>query len=760
MTITESALFSCLVLFGASAALAAVAPAGPADSSPVFEIPRLASIVIDGKPDDWGDAGFRVEMLAPIRGRAKPMSDLDCRFRLGWDDRGLLVLLTVHDDSFVENDDEGWLWQNDCVELYMVDRRGGKELIQAVIAPGMDVKHPELRYHLYDHRKDEALKKVKLSLTAARTRIDGGYVMEVLLPWQNVGIKPRAGVEVGFQVFVDDFDKQAGLYHAVWYPAVGTFMDTTRAHRLRLSDKAGAPVLAAGRGSYDGMKCTRATVLGVRELAGKGATVLADGKEIARGTLAESAGRASVDLTGPLPPFGTDWKKLDILVEGEVIQTLSLPDMTEVRARALMKADVGFGAYCFAGKKLPDCGFEDLTEAGNILGPHTVKVTYYGADFRPVSSADKPGRYGAIVEIGRESGPVINRFHTLFRSAGPVDWRKIRLAPKIALPKELGVDPAVVRQQAETLKRLQDRLAAGSAAAALLKEWGINPAVGKEQAEAVEAYASGRFANTFVHSSDSAIVLAWLRETAPGTHTAKRNDPWSCNTKWIHELKRKTGNLVPLKYVVHLPQGAEKDKTRKWPTIIHLHGGGNRSEDTEWLKNNPVTKYLKTQKDSPFLVIAPMSPPGQWWQVPSLDDLYEEIVAKYPVDTDRVYLTGLSMGGYGSWTWLAACPGRFAAVVPICGGGDPQDVERLKDVPIWVFHGAKDPSVPVQRSYEMVEALRKVHGRVRLTVYPEGAHTIWDRTYSTDELYDWMLRQVRGKPQHPPATAQGKRPSD
>jgi len=152
--------------------------AGVAAAGPVYDIPRLNNVLIDGKTDDWGDGGFRVETLAGVDGKVRSPADLDGRVRLGWDERGMLVLVTVHDDAFVESDALDQLWRNDSMELYLVDGRGGKQLIQALLAPGLDATHPELRHHIIDHRKDEELKKTQPTLTAARTRISGGYVME------------------------------------------------------------------------------------------------------------------------------------------------------------------------------------------------------------------------------------------------------------------------------------------------------------------------------------------------------------------------------------------------------------------------------------------------------------------------------------------------------------------------------------------------------------------------------------------------------
>ena len=690
--------------------------AGVAAAEPVYDIPRLNNVVIDGKTDDWGDGGFRVETLAGVDGKVRSPADLDVRVRLGWDDRGLLGLVTVHDDAFVESDTLNTLWQNDSMELYLVDGRGGKQLIQALLAPGLDAKHPELRHYIIDHRKDEELKKTQPTLTAARTRISGGYVMEVLLPWANIGLQPRIGSEAGLQMFVNDVDvpDAARVFNAVWYPAVGTFMDTTRVHRLRLSEKASAPVTAVGRAHYDGMKSTRLTVVGMRELAGQPVVAQADGAVIARGTLAEIGGRSVAKLKAGLPPVGTNWKQIELLVDGRVVDTVAMPDAEALRAKALPELKYVFQPFCFFGNDLPEGDFAEPVEAGNILGPATVRVTYYDAQFQPVTSADKPGRYGAIVEITPAQGAVIHRYVTLYRLPGDLhglDQRDLKLPVTIELPPELGLNPGIVREQQETLGEFTKRL----------------------------------WMDGFTKSADSAIVMAWLTETGPETRTTARNDPWSAERKWMHELKRRTGHAQPLPYHVLLPQSREL----KMPAIIVLHGSGERANPFEKIANHAMARYAKAHTNFPFIVIIPHCPPGQWWQVPALDELYDEVLEKYPVDPDRVYLTGQSMGGFGSWMWAAEHPGRFAAVAPVCGGGDPREAEYLQDVPIWNFHGAKDPAVSIRLSDEMVEALRKVQGRVRYTVYPDAGHGIWDTVYRTDEFYTWLLQQVRQQPAQP-----------
>jgi predicted peptidase len=115
------------------------------------------------------------------------------------------------------------------------------------------------------------------------------------------------------------------------------------------------------------------------------------------------------------------------------------------------------------------------------------------------------------------------------------------------------------------------------------------------------------------------------------------------------------------------------------------------------------------------------------------------------VDRERQYVTGLSMGGFGTWALISRYPQRFAAAVPICGGGDRYVARRLRDVPVWAFHGAKDGTVPVQASVEMVEAVKKAGGDAQLTVYPEAQHDSWTETYNNPKVYEWLLSHRRGR---------------
>ena len=204
---------------------------------------------------------------------------------------------------------------------------------------------------------------------------------------------------------------------------------------------------------------------------------------------------------------------------------------------------------------------------------------------------------------------------------------------------------------------------------------------------------------------------------------------------------------VRLRYLLFLPDEYSRDPKRKWPLILFLHGAGERGDDLDLLKRHGIPKITERWRDFPFIAVSPQCPRYSWWtaEIESLNALLDHIVESYSVDVSRVYLTGLSMGGFGTWRLAASYPERFAAIAPICGGGDPEWAPRLKDIPVWVFHGAKDEIVPLSESEKMVEALKACGGNVRFTVYPDAGHDSWTQTYENPELYEWFLQHSKGE---------------
>ena len=186
--------------------------------------------------------------------------------------------------------------------------------------------------------------------------------------------------------------------------------------------------------------------------------------------------------------------------------------------------------------------------------------------------------------------------------------------------------------------------------------------------------------------------------------------------------------------------------------ILFLHGSGERGSDLELVKKHGPPKLVGNGKQFPFIIVSPQCPPNEWWSPEVLGALLDDVVEKYAIDKDRIYLTGLSMGGFGTWTLALQAPDRFAAIAPICGGGNPHRVDQLKHLPVWVFHGAKDQAVKIEKSQEMVDALTGIGGRVKFTIYPDADHDSWSQTYDDPKFYEWLLQQKRGHPMQPPAT--------
>lgn len=202
-------------------------------------------------------------------------------------------------------------------------------------------------------------------------------------------------------------------------------------------------------------------------------------------------------------------------------------------------------------------------------------------------------------------------------------------------------------------------------------------------------------------------------------------------------------------YQLYLPPGYSAGSER-WPLVLFLHGAGERGTDFSALVRQGLPK-LATEQTIRYILVAPQVPDGEVWSIPTLAALLDRLVKELRVDSDRVYLTGLSMGGFGAWELATAYPQRFAAVVSISGGGNPVPACRLRDVPVWLIHGRQDDVIPVEESEVLARRLRACGGRVRLTVYPDVGHDAWTRTYSDPGFLRWLLAQRR----NPSATRQG-----
>jgi predicted peptidase len=219
-----------------------------------------------------------------------------------------------------------------------------------------------------------------------------------------------------------------------------------------------------------------------------------------------------------------------------------------------------------------------------------------------------------------------------------------------------------------------------------------------------------------------------------------------------------------VRYLLYLPGDYGKDPKQQWPLILFLHGSGSIGNDLNLLKNAMLPWMLETKTDFPFIVISPQLPgPGAWtseqsatqiqdWSplIDPLNVLLDQLPAQYAVDTQRLYLTGLSLGGFGTWEFALRYPQRFAAIVPVAGGylfnssAIPPGICTLKDLPVWVFYGGQDTVVQPVQSSSMIKALQDCGGNVHATFYPDATHEqTWQRAYIDPALWQWLLQQSK-----------------
>ena len=181
---------------------------------------------------------------------------------------------------------------------------------------------------------------------------------------------------------------------------------------------------------------------------------------------------------------------------------------------------------------------------------------------------------------------------------------------------------------------------------------------------------------------------------------------------------------------------------KKYPILLFLHGAGTRGNDIDKLCANPFFRLTDRHQNFPFVTIAPLCEENTWFDVwERLKALVNDITNLPFADQERIYVMGASMGGYATWQLAMSMADRFAAIVPICGGGMYWNAGRLVNVPIWAFHGAKDTAVLLEESVKMVEAVKRHGGEAELTVYPENGHDAWSDTYSNPEVFSWLLQQ-------------------
>lgn len=202
---------------------------------------------------------------------------------------------------------------------------------------------------------------------------------------------------------------------------------------------------------------------------------------------------------------------------------------------------------------------------------------------------------------------------------------------------------------------------------------------------------------------------------------------------------------VHYRYLLSKPEAYEADPDKKWPLVIFLHGSGERGTDLELVKKHGPPKLIAAGQKFPAVIASLQCEPDNLWNPHGVKALTDHLTRTERIDRDRVYLTGLSMGGFGTWETAFEYPNTYAAIAPVCGGTGVRWVTagRLKHLPAWIFHGDKDSAVPVENSHKIHDALKKLDAPVNLTIYPGVGHDSWTQTYANPEFWNWLFAQKR-----------------
>ncbi len=696
-------LHTCLIAILAASLICTIARA---DDPLRYNVPKAPdNSFLLTQAGDWGMPITR--LIGPnFRFTDHPVPNVT--FRLAWDERDLILLADVEDKTPNEAEDLRRLYSRDSIEIYIAPSDRPRYRYQLTIAPGYD--HHQPRVHVGDRRPDGS---PELSYDVQRLPREDGYRLLVRLPFSNLDMQAKAGQRLRMQLVLNDGDASNRRRTFVWYPSGEAHRNPDATYEIRLATKSNDRHEVAGVADFRGFRDIVTLVQAPKDRAGQKVRLYEDGKTVGRGQLTPDGEMSVARIHLPLEKNQPE-RRLTLAVDGDKVASVAIPRTFSV-ASAINQLSFGASTTVFWEKEFPPCDFERKTDAQDALGWYRVETNYYDADLNEVTEAARPGRYAAISKITAESGETFTRYTVLYRSPEKVEfpWWAEGMAMVVDFPPGFGVDERVAQRE----KRV----------------------VGNQFTHA--------FRQT-LRSDGWATLLAGLHEMdADGPESVTRTSPAAMSGDFMARLRMKVENYQ-YPFAVSLPADYEESGTERYPLILFLHGAGERGTDLARVRNNLVVKHVRGN-DLPFIVVSPQCPPGEWWSSVVLDALLTQIGQTYCVDPDRIYITGLSMGGFGTWDMIVRYPDRFAAAIPVCGIGDRRDMGRISDLPVWVFHGDADDTVPIEPGIQAVEALRAAGGRVRFTIYPGVGHDSWTPTYTNPEIYSWLLKQKRGVPAEP-----------
>jgi len=444
---------------------------------------------------------------------------------------------------------------------------------------------------------------------------------------------------------------------------------------------------------------------------GKKIAVWLAGKQIALGELAKGGPDGSA-VAIPLSSELAAQKDAPLVVtlEGTPLSAvIKMPDLAKQRLNLLKRLPMVASPSIFDTNGFPKIDFlnKELVEAA--IGSYALNTRFFDANWNEVTAAKAPGRYGALVEFHSEDGTTFTRNLTLFKTPQPYAPMKDPYSVTVKFPAAFGLPADVLAKE----------------------QWNIDNWTGRTLQDLVH------------HDPDWAVLVAGLHDLAANPAKWHGFTAWTIDDLWWAELHKRLGEDQEYAHLTYLPEAYDQDKKKMWPLILFLHGSGERGTDLDKVKGQGPQGYINKGHSLPFIVVTPQCPLEEWWDPARLNHLLEEVEAQYRVDPKRIYVTGLSMGGYGSFDLAATYPDKIAAIAPLSGGASPDIADRLKKMPTWIFHGSDDAVVPARYSTDVAHAMQKEGNPAKLTIYPGVGHGGWNVTYADPALYAWFLEHSK-----------------
>ncbi len=660
-----------------------------------IQIPKVAA-----SAGDWTAQALQVRFLTPVGAQVVAKAQL----AVAWTPDALL--LQVHTDDATPEASSVNPWENDSVEVFLASSPGAADHLQLVCTPGRTADHSSPTWTIVGKNSTDP------SVIAPKVEAQkegSGYRLTLTLPWANLKHVPQPGEVIGLQVNVNDAQGDGKIAHRLWYPQSGTYADWTLVQPVRLAAQASEAQEAAAWSETKGIGETLHLSAPAEEV-GKPAELWLGAQKV--GSILLTAGGpdgATGSIALPMEITARKGEQLIVTLEGHPLAGgVVLPDLMGQWNERLRALPLAAHNAIFDGATFPTIDFANKEVIEAAIGEYSLHTRFFDATWNEVTAPAAPGRYGAIVEFHGPAGLSFQRDLTLFKTAKPYASRSDPYRGTLQFPAAFGLPADLAAKEAWNSSYMLNDALSGQAQ----------------------------------QDDEEAVLAAGMQDLATDPARWHGFYIWASGDAWWAELHKRLGENQDYAHLIYLPDGYDKDQ-RPWPLILFLHGSGERGTDPSILENWGPRGYIHQGHPLPFIVVSPQCPPHEWWNPARLARLLDQLSATYRVDPKRIYVTGLSMGGYGSFDLAATYPERIAAIAPLSGGENPALAERLKHMPAWIFHGATDDVVPTRYSVDLAQAMEQAGAPVKLTIYPGVGHGGWDVTYNNPRLYEWFLQNTR-----------------